>query len=136
MEAAQIMSVSEPMEDSAGEAIIMEVATASEIACSACMVFEHCELVSNLDVPHLLPLFDYQIMELEQSLSRAEIQQAHRQAKRALLHDDIATGLASCSEARLKLNDLLEEVTRPSSLGITQHPGRSSSTATVTSCKS
>ena len=45
------------------------------------------------------------VVELEQTLTRAQIQQFHRQAKRALLHDDVAGGVEACTKARLKLND-------------------------------
>ena len=73
MEAAQILSVSDPTQDRAVQGLIMEV------------------------------------MILEQSLTLAQVHQAHRKARRALLTDDIEGGVAACGEARHRLNDLMEE---------------------------
>jgi len=73
MEAAQILSVTDPTQDRAVQGLIMEV-----------MILEH-------------------------SLTLAAIHQAHRKARRALLTDDVDGGMAACGEARLRLNDLMEE---------------------------
>jgi len=53
-----------------------------------------------------------EVMEIEQCLARAQVAQAERTARRALLKDDVPTGLKACQEGRTVLNDLLEEAQR------------------------
>jgi len=50
-----------------------------------------------------------EVMVLEHHLILAQVQASHRAARKALLLDNIPAGMKACSDARLKLNDLIEE---------------------------